>query len=217
MSFLESVCSAASALAFCWRGATPSQRPQRDRQSADSRRSPRPPFPLLSHSRSPRSPPPQTQHNSACSSSSSRSRRPTPADEADYRKGQLAGSQGRVRSRRRPDAHQRHRHQERPQLQDEFDRIVDQVNALEMEALKQGNGFAPKEEPSPADVASDVTFEGRSQHRGQGQDRAGHHQVRPAAHGQRLRGRLHQLLRQHAEGPQHPAALLPALRAATRR
>ena len=45
-----------------------------------------------------------------------------------------------------------------PQLQDEFDRIVDAVNALEMEALKQGNGFAPKEEPSPADVASDITF-----------------------------------------------------------
>ncbi|MDE3185994.1 MAG: transglycosylase SLT domain-containing protein [Acidobacteriota bacterium] len=45
-----------------------------------------------------------------------------------------------------------------PQLQDEFDRIVDAVNALEMEALKEGNGFAPKVEPSPADVASDVTF-----------------------------------------------------------
>ena len=46
-----------------------------------------------------------------------------------------------------------------PQLQDEFDHIVDGVNALEMEALKQGNGFAPKEEPTPAEVASDVTFE----------------------------------------------------------
>jgi peptidoglycan lytic transglycosylase D len=46
-----------------------------------------------------------------------------------------------------------------PQLQDEFDRIVDAVNALEMEALKQGNGFAPKTEPTPADVASDITFE----------------------------------------------------------
>jgi membrane-bound lytic murein transglycosylase D len=45
------------------------------------------------------------------------------------------------------------------QLQEEFDHIVDGVNALEMEALKQGNGFAPKEEPTPADVASDVTFE----------------------------------------------------------
>ncbi|MGD1062286.1 MAG: lytic transglycosylase, partial [Terracidiphilus sp.] len=32
-----------------------------------------------------------------------------------------------------------------PQLQDEFDKIVDQVNGLEMEALKQGNGFVPKE------------------------------------------------------------------------
>ncbi len=44
------------------------------------------------------------------------------------------------------------------QLQDEFDRIVDKVNALEMEALKQGNGFVPKVEPSPAEVASDVTM-----------------------------------------------------------
>jgi membrane-bound lytic murein transglycosylase D len=45
-----------------------------------------------------------------------------------------------------------------PQLQDEFDRVVDAVNALEMEALKQGNGFVPKVEETPADVASDVTF-----------------------------------------------------------
>jgi membrane-bound lytic murein transglycosylase D len=45
------------------------------------------------------------------------------------------------------------------QLQEEFDRIVDAVNALEMEALKLGNGFAPKEEPTPADVASEMTFE----------------------------------------------------------
>jgi membrane-bound lytic murein transglycosylase D len=45
-----------------------------------------------------------------------------------------------------------------PQLQDEFDKIVDQVNALEMEALKQGNGFVPKEEITPSEAASDVTF-----------------------------------------------------------
>jgi membrane-bound lytic murein transglycosylase D len=45
------------------------------------------------------------------------------------------------------------------QLQAEFDRVVDGVNGLEMEALKQGNGFVPNVEPSPADVASDVTFE----------------------------------------------------------
>jgi membrane-bound lytic murein transglycosylase D len=44
-------------------------------------------------------------------------------------------------------------------LQDEFDRIVDGVNAMEMEALKQGDGFVPKVEPSPAEVATDVTFE----------------------------------------------------------
>lgn len=44
-------------------------------------------------------------------------------------------------------------------LQEEFDRIVDAVNALEMEALKQGNGFVPKEEPTPVEVAEDVTFE----------------------------------------------------------
>jgi membrane-bound lytic murein transglycosylase D len=45
------------------------------------------------------------------------------------------------------------------ELQEEFDRIVDGVNALEMQALQEGNGFAPKVEPTPADVASDVTFE----------------------------------------------------------
>jgi membrane-bound lytic murein transglycosylase D len=44
------------------------------------------------------------------------------------------------------------------QLSDEFDHIVDQVNGLEMEALKQGNGFVPKEELTPAEAASDVTF-----------------------------------------------------------
>ena len=45
-----------------------------------------------------------------------------------------------------------------PQLEDEFNKIVDQVNGLEMEALKQGNGFVPKEEITPAEAASDVTF-----------------------------------------------------------
>ncbi len=44
------------------------------------------------------------------------------------------------------------------QLSDEFDHVVDKVNALEMEALKQGNGFAPQEETTPAEAASDVTF-----------------------------------------------------------
>ena len=44
------------------------------------------------------------------------------------------------------------------QLQDEFDRIVDGVNGLEMEALKRGNGFVPPEEPTPAEAAEDITF-----------------------------------------------------------
>jgi membrane-bound lytic murein transglycosylase D len=44
------------------------------------------------------------------------------------------------------------------ELQEEFDRVVDGVNALEMESLKQGNGFVPKEEPTPAEAASEVTF-----------------------------------------------------------
>jgi membrane-bound lytic murein transglycosylase D len=43
-------------------------------------------------------------------------------------------------------------------LEEEFDRVVDGVNALEMEALKLGNGFVPKEEETPAEVAEDVTF-----------------------------------------------------------
>jgi membrane-bound lytic murein transglycosylase D len=45
-----------------------------------------------------------------------------------------------------------------PALQTEFDHVVDAVNGLEMDALKEGNGFEPKQEAAPADVASDVTF-----------------------------------------------------------
>jgi membrane-bound lytic murein transglycosylase D len=43
-------------------------------------------------------------------------------------------------------------------LSDEFEHIVDGVNALEMDALKQGNGFAPPMEQTPVGVANDVTF-----------------------------------------------------------
>jgi len=46
-----------------------------------------------------------------------------------------------------------------PQLQEEFDRVLDQVNNLETEALKRGNGFTPQpEEETPAEAAADVTF-----------------------------------------------------------
>ncbi len=43
-------------------------------------------------------------------------------------------------------------------LNDEFERIVDAVNALEMDALKQGNGFSPKPEETPVEAVGDLTF-----------------------------------------------------------
>jgi membrane-bound lytic murein transglycosylase D len=45
-----------------------------------------------------------------------------------------------------------------PSLQEEFDRVIDGVNAMETEALKQGNGFVPPEEPTPAEAAEEATF-----------------------------------------------------------
>ena len=46
-----------------------------------------------------------------------------------------------------------------PQLADEFDRLLNQVNTLEMDALKQGNGLSPAIEAAPIDEAvSEATF-----------------------------------------------------------
>ncbi len=45
-----------------------------------------------------------------------------------------------------------------PDLSAEFDRIVDAVNTLEMDALKQGTGLAAPAEPTPVDVANSATF-----------------------------------------------------------
>ncbi len=45
-----------------------------------------------------------------------------------------------------------------PQLADEFDRLLNAVNSLEMTALKQGNGFSPALEAAPLDAANEVTF-----------------------------------------------------------
>lgn len=42
-------------------------------------------------------------------------------------------------------------------LSDEFDRIVDAVNTLELDALRQGNPIMPQAEPSPVDVAGNIT------------------------------------------------------------
>jgi membrane-bound lytic murein transglycosylase D len=44
-------------------------------------------------------------------------------------------------------------------LQQEFDRVVDGVSGLELEALQQGDGFAEqKSEPAPIDEANDVSY-----------------------------------------------------------
>jgi membrane-bound lytic murein transglycosylase D len=43
-------------------------------------------------------------------------------------------------------------------LADEFERLVNAINSLEMAALKQGNGLSPKIEEAPVDVATDTTF-----------------------------------------------------------
>ena len=44
-------------------------------------------------------------------------------------------------------------------LQDEFDRVLDGVNGLELQALQEGDGFTEqKSEPAPIDEANEVTF-----------------------------------------------------------
>jgi len=43
-------------------------------------------------------------------------------------------------------------------LSDEFDHLLGEINALEMSALKQGNGFSAPVEAAPLDAADQVTF-----------------------------------------------------------
>ena len=45
-----------------------------------------------------------------------------------------------------------------PALADEFDRLLNAVNSLELAALKQGNGFSTPVEASPIASAADLTF-----------------------------------------------------------
>ncbi len=45
-----------------------------------------------------------------------------------------------------------------PQLADAFDRLLSQVNSLEMAALKQGNGFSPPVEETPLEAIENLTF-----------------------------------------------------------
>ena len=127
--------------------------------------------------------------------------------------GQAARGQGRVRSRRRSLCSPAVSISRAiPPLQDEFDHIVDAVNGLEMDALKEGNGFVPKTEPTPADVASDVTFEVDPNIVAKARtDLATTKSDLPLVVNDYVAG-LHQLLCRRAEGPQHAAALLSARR-----
>ena len=45
-----------------------------------------------------------------------------------------------------------------PQVADEFEQLLNQINALEVLALRQGNGFSPKIEDAPLEAATDLTF-----------------------------------------------------------
>ena len=45
-----------------------------------------------------------------------------------------------------------------PQLSEEFERLLERINSLEVVALKQGNGFSPRAEEAPLESATDVTF-----------------------------------------------------------
>jgi len=47
-------------------------------------------------------------------------------------------------------------------MADEFDRLLNAINALEMDALKQGNGFSPKVEEAPLDVAENLRAGGEN-------------------------------------------------------
>jgi membrane-bound lytic murein transglycosylase D len=45
-----------------------------------------------------------------------------------------------------------------PQLSEEFEHLLDAINSLEMDALKQGTGFSAPTEAAPLDAADEVTF-----------------------------------------------------------
>jgi membrane-bound lytic murein transglycosylase D len=45
-----------------------------------------------------------------------------------------------------------------PQLAEEFERLLNSINSLEMDALKQGTGFSAPLEAAPLDAADEVTF-----------------------------------------------------------
>ena len=80
------------------------------------------------------------------------------AGDADYRKGRLAEAKAEFDNAVDLMLSSGFDIKSDPALEAVFNRIVDNINGLEMDALKEGNGFAPRVEQTPADVASDVTF-----------------------------------------------------------
>jgi membrane-bound lytic murein transglycosylase D len=149
-----------AALAILLAGCDPSQSPAKDEAQKPQATAPAlpPPPPQISQTPAPTPSVPLTREQQRVHLLIQQVEQAYAYGEADYRKGNLA--EAKVEFDRavdlmlssgidiKADA----------QLQDEFDHIVDGVNALEMEALKQGNGFVPNVEPSPAEVANDVTF-----------------------------------------------------------
>ena len=106
----------------------------------------------------PAPPPPPTVQQQRVKSLIEQVEKAYAAGQADYKKGDLVAARSDFDHAVDPMLTSGIDIKSSPELQDEFDRIVDQVNGLEMEALRQGNGFTPKTEDTPAEAAEEVTF-----------------------------------------------------------
>jgi membrane-bound lytic murein transglycosylase D len=104
------------------------------------------------------SPTPQAQHQQQLQQLIQKVNDAYAAGDADYRKGRLAEAKTEFDNAVDLMLSSGFDIKSDPALEAVFNRIVDNINSLEMEALKQGNGFASPVEPAPADVASDITF-----------------------------------------------------------
>jgi membrane-bound lytic murein transglycosylase D len=162
MSWLQSRILGCAALAVLLTGCGPSQPPAAiggapAQATAPALPAPSPAPPVQASA--PQLPPPPTSEQQRVRVLIQQVETAYNAGEADYRKGQLPEAKAAFDRAVDLMLSSGIDIKSNAQLEDEFNRIVDLVNGLEMEALKQGNGFVPRVEPSPADVASDVTFE----------------------------------------------------------
>ena len=155
---IRSLLPACALLALPLAGCTPTQPQRSSRQPPQATAPALPPAPRPQPAAPPPTPNPSTAEQQHVRALIAQVEAAYAAGDADYRKGMLA--EAKIQFDRAVDLMLSSGIDIKtdPQLQDEFDKIVDQVNALEMEALKQGNGFVPKEEITPAEAASDVTF-----------------------------------------------------------